>query len=46
VHAEFWLVGVKEGDFFADTTVSGRIILERILKESNGERKMDLYTER
>jgi hypothetical protein len=37
---------VKEGDFFADKTVSGRIILKRILRESNGERKMDSYAER
>jgi hypothetical protein len=37
---------VKEGGCFADKVVSGSIILKRILKKSNGERKMDSSDER
>jgi hypothetical protein len=46
VHAEFWLVEVKEEVCFADKGLIGRIILKRILKKSNGERKMDSSAKR
>jgi hypothetical protein len=46
VHAEFWLVEVKDGDCFAYKDLSGRILLKRILKENNAECKLDSSAER
>jgi len=43
---EFWVLEMKKGGCFADKGVSGRIILKRILKKSDGERKMDSSAER
>ena len=46
MHAGFWVLEMKEGGCFADKGVNGRIILKRMLKEVNGESKMDSSAER
>jgi hypothetical protein len=41
MHAEFWYADVKECGSFTDKGDGGNIILKRMLKKSNGERKLN-----